>query len=318
MDQIYPNSGVCPRLNTLSTEIYATNDFIKENTSAEIVTLSNNLDQILGQGQWSWNYIFDCMMTTVCTGRPIPDGNAATGVTMNDAIFNATINQVAFQESYLNLYSDSEWAKLAMGNTAWHIRNYLVNRMDNITGVATTTTDDWPNPFKFVLFSAHDTTLISLLAAICSKSWDRQWPGYASLLSIELYEAANSTPAAPKFLSRFVYNSKPLLVDGCPDTLCDTNIILNTLGFGQETMPGCSVPASNDDDNSNDCDDGGMTTTDWAITSCLTAALGMLIGAGIVVFTDKRRLNYSVYEDERKRDIEIKGTMSPLAVGPSV
>lgn len=68
-------------------------------------------------------------MTTVCTGRPLPDGSSDT-VLMSDAIFNATVAQSEYTYAYMSLYNNSLWAKTAMGNIAWHMRNNLQNMID--------------------------------------------------------------------------------------------------------------------------------------------------------------------------------------------
>lgn len=83
-------------------------------------------------GYWNWYTALDCMMTTVCTGRPLPDGSADT-VLMTDALFNATVAQVEYTYAYPALYNDSLWAKTATGNTAWHMRTNLMG-MINGTG----------------------------------------------------------------------------------------------------------------------------------------------------------------------------------------
>lgn len=75
-------------------------------------------------GYWNWNTALDCMMTTVCTGRPLPDGSANT-VLMTESIFNATVAQSEYSYAYPALYNNSIWAKYATGNTAWHMRNNL-------------------------------------------------------------------------------------------------------------------------------------------------------------------------------------------------
>ena len=80
LDQIYPNSEVCPYLDTLEASIYATPEWIAENSSAFQVNLNRELNDIMGgSGEWYWQYIFDCFMTTVCTGRDLPDGSVEQG-----------------------------------------------------------------------------------------------------------------------------------------------------------------------------------------------------------------------------------------------
>ena len=65
------------------------------------------------------------MMTTVCTDREMPAGLAATPIT--DAIFNATVAQVEYTHAFMALNNNSIWAKTAMGNIAWQMRNNLLN-----------------------------------------------------------------------------------------------------------------------------------------------------------------------------------------------
>jgi hypothetical protein len=50
LDQIYPNSLVCPRLNTLQKAAYATPEWVFENTSTHVTQLTSDLDQIWGAG----------------------------------------------------------------------------------------------------------------------------------------------------------------------------------------------------------------------------------------------------------------------------
>lgn len=235
----------------------------------------------MGAGQWSWDYILDCLMTTVCTNREIPDGSASTTL-MNEEIFNATIFQSEFTMAYLNLYNNSRWAKLAMGNTVWHIRSNIENILYN-TSSSTNSTD----PLKLALFAGHDTTVMPFLAAILGSNWDGVWPGYAALVTLELYSSKQNTS---EYLFRMVYNAKPQLVPGCNDTLCDINILLDRMAFGQQYMP-CSVIDS-DVETSSNCDDnnGPMTRTDWAIMTLISGLLGLLIGASMVLFVQKRYL----------------------------
>lgn len=81
------------------------------------------------------------------------------------------------------------------------------------------------SPVKFVLISGHDNTLMPLLAAITPEAWDREWPPYASLLSLELLRISpdgNSSSAseageaglAGDFF-RLVYNGEVLRLRGC-------------------------------------------------------------------------------------------------------
>ena len=51
LDQIYPNSYVCPRLDTLAEAAYATPDWIAENSTSSIKQLNSDLNTIWGEGE---------------------------------------------------------------------------------------------------------------------------------------------------------------------------------------------------------------------------------------------------------------------------
>jgi hypothetical protein len=300
LDQIYPNSNVCPRLSKLTSHIYKTPEFVAENTSARIVQLNSDLNVILGgAGQWYWNYVFDCFLTTVCTNRQVPSGSPDT-VLMTDEIFNATIAQVEFQQSYLYLYNNSQYSKLAMGNTAWHIRNNIQNILNNPT-----------NGLKFAMFAGHDTTIMPLLAAIQGNLWDRIWSPYASMVTIEIYKAANPSSTPSGYYFRMVYNGRAISIPNCADTLCDLNTLLNALSFGQESMP-CSVTPSSTPTTaaSSSCSDDNSSLDDnsWAIVIVFTTLFGILLGAAMVIFFNKW-----TYQQNTLKKQQTDHILSPLA-----
>lgn len=77
-------------------------------------------------------------------------------------------------------------------------------------------------PKKFILLSAHDTTLINWLTAIAPAAWDSsEWPPYAALAIIEVLRigagGAGAAAVGNKMgdYFRFVYNGKVLRLEGC-------------------------------------------------------------------------------------------------------
>lgn len=148
LDQIYPNSAVCPRLDVVQGNAYASSEFIAENTSTTVNDLTSTLNNIFGSGYWSWYNVLDCLMTTVCTNREVPDSVTGIGQAMNNEIFNATIAQAELTFAYQLLYNDSQYSKLALGNIAWHIRTSLENAVNREA-----------DALKFALFAGHDTTV---------------------------------------------------------------------------------------------------------------------------------------------------------------
>ena len=55
LDQIYPNSNVCPRLDSLADVAYASPEWVAENTSTAVTQLTTELNQIWGEGE---NYLY--------------------------------------------------------------------------------------------------------------------------------------------------------------------------------------------------------------------------------------------------------------------
>ena len=121
LDQIYPNSKACPNLKTAQNEAFNSETWHNYNTSTEVKTLTNNLNAIFGQGQWSWYDNLDCMMSTVCTSRSIP----TIGPPMTDELFNDAVNYTEYKESFMYLYNHSYYAKLALGRTAYEVTSAL-------------------------------------------------------------------------------------------------------------------------------------------------------------------------------------------------
>ena len=99
---------------------------------------------------WSWGTALDCVMTTVCTGRALPDASPDGTVQMTDQIFNATVAQSEYTYAYQALYNDSIWGKFAVGNTAWHMKNNLQSIIDN-TGRYNTPAADYYSSIFYIL-----------------------------------------------------------------------------------------------------------------------------------------------------------------------
>lgn len=51
LDQIYPNSNVCPRLDTIADVAYGTAEYVAENTSTTVNQLTSDLDVLWGAGR---------------------------------------------------------------------------------------------------------------------------------------------------------------------------------------------------------------------------------------------------------------------------
>lgn len=101
-------------------------------------------------------------------------------------------------------------------------------------------------PPKLAIFSAHDTTLLPILATLGEEMWDGEdWAPYASLMVIELHdiidfssaEVVKVYPSGQAF--RIVFNGDIITskMRGCPidSELCDVTVLLNrVLSFATE------------------------------------------------------------------------------------
>ncbi len=99
----------------------------------------------------------------------------------------------------------------------------------------------WPDlrpKSKFALYSAHDTTLMSLLASLGPNVYGGEWPPYASMINIELYdiewitnpdeEVKDLYPTGVGF--RLLYNGQPITehISGCNkgEEICDIDLLV--------------------------------------------------------------------------------------------
>eukprot|EP01041_Mallomonas_annulata_P011349 gene11349-23756_t len=229
LDEIYPNFKVCPRILQLEDEV---NQQLFQDNQRKI-ELNTQINDIFGIGQWNWNTMLDCLMTTICTDHHIPDVSPdGTGkLHMSEGLFNDILNEIENSFANLLLYNNSEWSKLSMRA----VTSDISSRIKNIIFPYTKDLYLKTSP-KFILNSGHDTTIMPLLAILLGDSWDKQWAPYAALLTIELYEA--QSPG--NHLFRIVYDGIPLLIRGCNSVLCDVSVLLNLLAYDHD-ITDCNV-----------------------------------------------------------------------------
>lgn len=290
LDQIYPNSNVCPRLDEVKRQAYLADEWQNHIQSRDYKFLTNRISAIFGTTSWTWNTILDCLMTTVCSDQQISDGNTTSkNENMSDEMFDAIVKEVEYSYSYAALFNNSLYSKLAMGNTAWHIRNNIENAIQTPT----------EKSLKFALFAAHDTTIMPFLASILGNKWDREWAGYASMITIEVYNASS-----PQFLFRIVYNGKELQLNGCNEPLCDLAILLEALEYGQEHMPCSAEMISNTPEETvPHLNENSLDYTDLLIVCIVSLLIGGLIGAASIILSYKREIdNKSLFASNAAQD----------------
>lgn len=191
LDEIYPNAQACPALNVIADAAYSSDAYVNETNSPMQVSLANFLDDALGQG-WAWSTVLDCFYTAVCTGYDVPNS-------INDTTFWETIDQSTYVYGYQLWYNQSQYSKLALGATMWQIRERVHAVMgDNAGGKTAGGTE--LGPFKFVLYAAHDTTIMPVLQIL--GVWDRIWPAYASMINFEIYRTRRRAKATSACCTR--------------------------------------------------------------------------------------------------------------------
>ena len=124
LDTLYPNSLVCPRLENISSEAFASRAYLESPAQQSKHTLETELNGMFGEGDWSWTFMIDCLMTSVCNDHDIPSG-ALGGAQMSDALFNELVAYQEFDYFYKFTYENSFYAKMAMSNVAYMLRTRM-------------------------------------------------------------------------------------------------------------------------------------------------------------------------------------------------
>jgi len=239
-DILEGNFHLCPKLNDLASQAYASPDFIQKNTSEDASKLRNMLKDELkssapSNGREPIDVMVDCLMTTICTDRSLPilvndfDGNED-----GSSLFMRLIKFATWKWLFLYQFNDAAFPKLAMGPLWTEImdRIRLTLRKDMIDDEGNTgSNDDIP---RLLLYSAHDVTILSLLATLGFDIMNMSIPAYASLLIIEIH-AVLENPAYDSLITsrafRLLYNGETInrFIKGCPkdEELCDLQILMN-------------------------------------------------------------------------------------------
>eukprot|EP00457_Paulinella_chromatophora_P005149 gb/GEZN01005163.1/.p1 GENE.gb/GEZN01005163.1/~~gb/GEZN01005163.1/.p1 ORF type:complete len:573 (+),score=55.64 gb/GEZN01005163.1/:120-1721(+) len=207
MDPIYPNGNaeVCPRLDELIANAYADSEFQAKNKS---FVLNDQLAAINA----NWDYLLDCVETSHCTDRLLPD-LLADGAGDPRSNFNLVVEQAAWQVNFGFLFDGGAAAKLASAPLLADYKHYMRKAMDANSLVEFTAS---LSP-SLLLYSAHDTTLIAFLSALSLWSENSTWPPYASMLVLEVHILGAGRPEGVSHAVRLLYNGEILTeqLPGC-------------------------------------------------------------------------------------------------------
>jgi len=285
LDGLVPSTTSCPYLEQIQNEAFADPDFIRQNEGNE-TPLTDPLDAELGKGHWDWGSLIDCFMTASCTGNQVP---SSAGY-MDQSLYDSAVAQSEFSYFWKMKWNRNQWPKLGMSDTLYNVRINADAAINNNEGYK-----------KFVLYSAHDTSVIPYVDALLGDTGAMDlWAPYASYVTMELYKGKDGTDGEGKYYFRSIYNGQTLQLSGCPDpatsptgSLCDaTTVMSSTLGYAEQNGgskdngTGCYQavdPVDDDCDPKDDDGEGnieGVTPIGFAGVIILSSLFGALL-AGV-------------------------------------
>lgn len=233
-DILSPNPEICPRLRQLWKDAESSREYVERFVKSDEAKAMKQLMADLG-GEFQ-EAAQDCIMTTICNDKELPEIlNDYGDESDNSQNYLQRLSEFSYLPfNYALMYNDAAYSKLAMGPMWVSILSNILPHVQPIHWKSVfpllRINDDAP---KLALFSAHDTTIMSLMAALDKSLWDEaDWPPYASLLVIEIHQMSNFDksiyPSERAF--RLLYNGKVLTekVDGCSSSieLCDISHFL--------------------------------------------------------------------------------------------
>jgi Histidine phosphatase superfamily (branch 2) len=301
-DILGPNERICPRLVEITSQNMASDDY--QTLIADHEQVRAFIQDVLQPPDDSADMdTIDCLMTTICTDRPLPtplnDYGRTTTDQLDDDEWSERYGTDRFQRLYeygvqkytYNLKANqAEYAKLGMGPLwyeiiqQWRSVMSLVPVADDNSSDNSDAHDRIP---KLHIISGHDTTIMPLLAALDPNLWpDSEWPSYASLLVMELWhqpddnDPDNDTNGG-SFQFRLVYNGRVLTMAGCtPNTdLCDVDLLLARLQDFAVPNPDCQRQQE-EEETSPIADVVTATTPTWSLVA--VALLGAALGATVM------------------------------------
>jgi acid phosphatase len=215
-ENLFENSFICPKVGIYSSAYRNSPMFInhtKEVTAPLYKKIANILQ--ISENQISGPALFDCWIADICHGFQIPPG-------INESVLMELMKEGEWQ--YGNNYnypSRSEYSKVGIGL-------FFADFLSVFEEVRTNP----KNNMSFVLYAAHDTTIMPLLNAL--NIWDGVWPTFAAFIITEYYDGPSPTV-------RMIYNGKPLIIPECGSEFCPYTKYQELLSKLIPTEKDCSV-----------------------------------------------------------------------------
>ncbi|KAJ1638464.1 histidine phosphatase superfamily [Pavlovales sp. CCMP2436] len=183
---IYPNEKRCPRLAQLEAEADAAFEHNPGLAAFDDAT-RRAVERDVGAGELSTlrgNGALDCLMTTACQSDVDPAAkNLFDASGLSPALASESWQAIERFFAHKAAYNQAAWPRLALGPLGHEIRTFARSAVEGKLG----------RP-RLALWSAHDTTVTPLLAALGVH--DGRWAPYAANLVIEVWKRAAGSDAA--------------------------------------------------------------------------------------------------------------------------
>ncbi|KAF9096587.1 Acid phosphatase-like protein 2 [Mortierella sp. GBA35] len=197
VDYLTLNSGACPRISQLRSNIDKTSEALKR-LHDDNVDFAKQLTHILG-AEKPWSGLMDTILPRVCHNKPLQcrlseEGSEEGGNSscITESIVNRILDNVHVQTR--EFYRDGEGVfdllRIGMGPLASDIKENLLTAKSQ-------------GRVRLSFYSGHDTTVLPLLGLFDAE--DMRWPPYASHMLVELWK----TPRGEHFV-RVLYNQAVL------------------------------------------------------------------------------------------------------------
>ncbi|KAJ2234320.1 hypothetical protein H4R99_003085 [Coemansia sp. RSA 1722] len=212
IETMYGNSGACPRLKSIMTEITDSDTY--QGFLEDQGPLMARLAGIFGvnnksNGEWrdTWDGYFDILNARQCHAMQLPcshtpeTGKQATSncATPADVLQASRNSHYEIALKYRDHPMAHNYTRLVIGSLWGSLKQQME---EHIAGKS----DD----LRFALYSGHDSTIVPLLASLKASNRNMLWPPYASNLLLELWKKTDGSRVV-----RVIYNGKVLeLQDG--------------------------------------------------------------------------------------------------------
>lgn len=302
VDVLTPNGNICPRVAELRNEAYESDEYRKWiETSLEVKTVNTFMEK-MGLDTVPED-ILDCMMTTICTDRKLPDVLNDWVSEGDGGMFDRVANFAVKNFTFPYKYNDGAYSKVGMGPLWLEIMSNILQIVDpgNHPSSSLGTSPPPPPPPKLALFSGHDTTLMPILATLGDNVWSgAEWSPYASMLQFEIHQVLDTDERFPSgYAFRLIYNGNVLTskMDGCPESsdLCDAQVLVRQVMSFANKYEDASCATKNQErmeskiGEMKHATDNLINTPGGILVICFVVLISMALGGIITCILMRRR-----------------------------